>query len=58
MVAIRHKGRPDARPLDVPEESLEKWAAVGYVPVDDPSGDKPKATRRRRGASKTDSDSE
>lgn len=35
MVALRHRGRPDERPIDVPEESVDYWSALGYAPVED-----------------------
>lgn len=35
MVAVRHRGRPDERPLDVHKDSVKAWAELGYEPVDD-----------------------
>lgn len=34
MVALRHRGRPNERPLDVPEGAVDHWSAFGYVPVE------------------------
>lgn len=54
MVALRHKGRPDERPLDVPEDAVESWSRFGYVPVED---EKTTAKRPARSTRKTASKS-
>lgn len=47
MVELRHRGRPNERPLDVPEDAVDAWAEHGYVPTEEKKATTKKTTGRQ-----------